>query len=477
MDVEMIEKKKIAVIGDLMLDRYWFGGTERISPEAPVPVVNIDRIDERLGGAANVALNIRSLGAPVTLVGLIGDDPHGRKIEALCHEKGIDTHLLIDPNHPTTAKLRIVSKQQHILRCDFEEYYDASTLLREETQRAKLFEIIDQHEIIILSDYGKGFLATPEALIQYARKTDKIVLVDPKGDSFEKYRGSSLITPNRAEFEAIVGVQQDEQSLLTAGESLRKSLNLEALLVTRSEEGMTLFEEDNATTLPARSLDVFDVTGAGDTVIATTAYALAEGHTLLEAAKIANTAASIVIRKMGAAQVSREELDYALGYSQRAHHQVLALDELLEEVAKARAQNEIIVMTNGCFDILHRGHVLYLEAARKLGHRLIVALNSDASVRRLKGENRPVMDEVSRATVMATLASVDWVILFDEDDPAHLIETIQPDILVKGDDYAIHQIKGADSVLANGGRVELIKLIDGYSTTRAIEKIQALEKE
>ncbi len=466
---------KIAILGDLMLDRYWFGDTDRISPEAPVPVLRVQREEERLGGAANVALNIRALDGEVTLVGALGDDENGARIEHLCREAGINLRPIIDCNHPTTTKLRIVSKQQHLLRCDFEEVSEGNLINLKEHQNL-IDEVIAQHDILLLSDYGKGFLSEPQALIKAARKAGKKVIVDPKGDDFSKYRGASLVTPNRSEFETIVGRQEDEDALLTAGKNLRKLLELDALLVTRSEEGMTLFTDQEPITLPARSLDVFDVTGAGDTVIANLALALSEGKPLAEAARIANIAASIVIGKMGAAQVSRKELNYALGYSQRAHHQVLTLDELLEEVKEARSKGEIIVMTNGCFDLLHRGHVLYLEEARKLGHRLIVALNSDASVRRLKGEERPIMDEVSRATVMATLSSVDWVVLFDEDSPEKLIEQILPDILVKGSDYRVEDIMGAEAVLANGGRVELIDLIDGYSTTKAVEKIKKTSK-
>ncbi len=464
---------KIAVFGDIMIDSYWMGSTERISPESPVPVVNVNHTENRLGGAANVALNISKMNVDVTLCGLVGIDQNAADLIALCEENRIATDFIAEASFPTIVKLRIISRQQHIVRCDFEEKPQITEALKARiiTQAKK---IIDQNDLIILSDYNKGFLTDPQTLIHYAKSQGKTVIIDPKGSDFSKYQGASLITPNTSEFEGVVGKCHDEATLFAKAEALRDQLQLEALLVTRSEKGMTLFEENKeSVTFSAKAQDVFDVTGAGDTVIAMIATQLAKGTPLPEACKIANVAASIVVGKMGASYVTQEELDYALGQSDRPHNLVLSKEALLHEVKRAKMNKETIVMTNGCFDLLHRGHVKYLEEASKLGHHLIVALNSDTSVKRLKGDTRPIMDEVSRATVLASLSSVAWVTIFDEDTPESLIKAILPDVLVKGSDYQINEIAGAQAVIDHGGRVELIDFVDGYSTTNAIEKIKS----
>lgn len=468
---------KIAVFGDIMIDSYWIGSTNRISPESPVPVVNINHTENRLGGAANVALNISKMAIPVTLSGLVGVDQNAQELQSLCQSNDIQTDFIAEQGFATIMKLRVISRQQHIVRCDFEETPDLTPALTTKITTA-LKTIIDQNDLIVLSDYNKGFLSDPQALIQYARSQGKFVIIDPKGDDFSKYRGASLITPNTSEFEGVVGKCKDEAELFARAEALRAELDLGALLVTRSEKGMTLFEKDRApVTFSAKAQDVFDVTGAGDTVIAMLATHIAKGIPLPQACKIANAAASIVVGKMGASYVTQEELDYALGQSDRPHNLVLSKEALLHEVKRAKMNNETVVMTNGCFDILHRGHVKYLEEASKLGHHLIVALNSDASVKRLKGESRPIMDEMSRATVLASLSSVAWVTLFDEDTPESLIKAILPDVLVKGSDYKVEDIAGADAIINNGGRVELIDFVDGYSTSKAIEKIIASKAE
>lgn len=460
----------IAVIGDVMLDCYWLGNTERISPESPVPVVTVKKIEKKLGGAANVALNIKALDENASLTGLIGQDDAGTELQALCRKAHIEDRLYVDKNYITINKLRVISRHQHVVRCDFEE---KRPLNSQKNQLKACKTSIDKADIILFSDYGKGFLEEISELISYARAQNKIIMIDPKGTDFTKYRGSSLLTPNLSEFEAVVGPCKTEVILYEKAEKLRKELGLNALLITRSEKGMTLFQEDKAPiTLAAQARDVFDVTGAGDTVIALVATFVAKGYSLLEACRIANIGASIVVGKMGASMVTLEELHRAMKESTRAHHQILTKKELLEEIRIAHEKQEKVVMTNGCFDLLHKGHVLYLEAARRLGDRLIVALNSDASVKRLKGENRPIMDESSRALVLASLSSVDWVVIFDEDTPEALIEALLPDILVKGGDYKVDEIKGAPAVLRNGGEVKLIDFVDGYSTTKAIEKIQ-----
>ncbi|MGL4674572.1 MAG: bifunctional D-glycero-beta-D-manno-heptose-7-phosphate kinase/D-glycero-beta-D-manno-heptose 1-phosphate adenylyltransferase HldE [Wohlfahrtiimonas sp.] len=465
-----MSKALITVLGDLMLDRYWFGSAKRISPEAPIPVINIQNNEDRLGGAANVALNLRSLAKDVILAGAIGNDLEGQRFTELCTHHGIQTEIFTQNDFQTITKLRIISRQQHMLRCDFEQPEHIHQTNPEYIQ--KLLKLIERSDIVILSDYQKGFLHNPQQFIEHARAHNIPIIVDPKGSDFSKYHGATLLTPNRSEFEAIVGKTSSEADFLAKAEQLRHDLSLDALLITRSEEGMTLIQKNEPPfTIPAKAQDVYDVTGAGDTVIATLVAMLSEGKALTEATVIANIAASIVVGKLGASQVSLQELNRAISTQERAHHLVLTVDELKDELKNARANNETIVMTNGCFDLLHKGHVTYLNEARKLGDRLIVALNSDASVKRLKGENRPIMDEDSRATVLASLSAVDWVVMFNDDTPEAVIKELLPDILVKGSDYTVEQIAGAQSVLDNGGAVKLLSFVNGYSTTKAIEKI------
>ncbi len=467
----------IAVIGDIMLDRYWFGDAKRISPEAPVPVVNINQQEDRLGGAANVALNLRSLDIQTTLVGIIGADNEAKVLHQLCAERGIQSHLTEDASRPTISKLRIIGRHQHILRCDFESV-KISEIKILNALRQNSFKAIDAANVLLLSDYGKGTLCEIETLIAYATSKNKPVLVDPKGHSFEKYRGATIITPNRSEFEAVVGICETEEQLLKRGEYLRQHLELNAILITRSEQGMTLIEENQIPiTFQAQARDVFDVTGAGDTVVALLAAGIASGLSLAEAAHIANVGASIVVGKLGASSVTKQELIHALEADvaqqhQRAHHLVLSKEALKAAMTQARLKGETVVMTNGCFDLLHRGHVTYLEQARRLGNRLVVALNSDASVTRLKGAPRPIMDELSRSAVLASLSSVDWVVIFESDTPQTLIEYLLPDVLVKGGDYSIDTIAGAEAVIKNGGQVQIIDLVDGYSTSKAVNKIK-----
>lgn len=471
--------EKITVIGDIMLDRYWFGDAKRISPEAPVPVVNINQQEDRLGGAANVALNLRSLDIPTTLVGIIGTDNEAKILHQLCVASGIQSSLTADASRPTISKLRIIGRHQHILRCDFEAIKNSDIEILTEL-RQNSFKAIDAANVLLLSDYGKGTLCDIATLIAYAKSQNKPILVDPKGHSFEKYRGATIITPNRSEFEAVVGICETEAQLLERGESLRQHLELDAILITRSEQGMTLIEANQSPiTFQAQARDVFDVTGAGDTVVAILAAGIAKGLSLANAAHIANVGASIVVGKLGASSVTEQELMNALAFEsdsaqlhQRAHHLVLSKEMLKAAMTQARLKGETIVMTNGCFDLLHRGHVTYLEQARRLGNRLVVALNSDASVTRLKGAPRPIMDELSRSAVLASLSSVDWVVIFESDTPQELIEYLLPDVLVKGGDYSIDEIAGAEAVIKNGGQVQIIDLIEGYSTSNAVNKIK-----
>ncbi|OBX07670.1 heptose 1-phosphate adenyltransferase [Gallibacterium salpingitidis] len=464
---------KVLVLGDVMLDRYWFGATNRISPEAPVPVVKVQQNEERAGGAANVAMNIASLNVPIKLLGMIGQDETGQALKALLAKHNIDCDFAEFASHPTITKLRILSRHQQLLRLDFEENFhqvDSSELLN------KLQQHIAQYGSLILSDYGKGTLAQVQQMIQIARQAKVPVLIDPKGTDFERYRGATLLTPNMSEFEAVVGTCQSEDEIVGKGLVLIKQLDLSALLVTRSEKGMTLIRPDQpAFHLPTQAQEVFDVTGAGDTVISVLATAIADGRSLEEACYLANVAAGIVVGKLGTSTVSTVELENAIHRRNEHGFGIMTEQELKQAVAKAKARGETIVMTNGCFDILHPGHVSYLANARKLGDRLIVAVNSDASVKRLKGEQRPINNLQARMAVLAGLASVDWLVAFEEETPQRLISEILPDLLVKGGDYKPEEIAGSKEVWANGGDVKVLNFENGFSTSNMIEKIKSLK--
>lgn len=463
------DQAPVLVVGDVMLDRYWHGATSRISPEAPVPVVRVEQHEDRPGGAANVALNLAALGAPAFLVGVTGEDEAAASLADSLGAVGVTTRFQRIAGQPTIVKLRVMSRHQQLLRVDFEEPFrtDAEALARETEA------LLDQVRVLVLSDYGKGALKNHQALIQAARKRNIPVLADPKGKDFSIYRGASLITPNLSEFEAIVGRCQDENELVAKGLKLLGDLDLGALLVTRGEHGMTLLRPGHpALHLPARAREVFDVTGAGDTVISTLAGALAAGEDLPQAVALANLAAGIVVGKLGTAAISAPELRRAVQREQGSERGVLGLEQLLLAIEDARAHGEKIVFTNGCFDILHAGHVSYLEQARAQGDRLIVAVNDDASVCRLKGPGRPINSVDRRMAVLAGLGAVDWVVSFGEDTPERLLAQVRPDVLVKGGDYSVDQVVGADIVAGYGGEVRVLGLVPNSSTTAIVEKIR-----
>ncbi|MCK3655927.1 bifunctional heptose 7-phosphate kinase/heptose 1-phosphate adenyltransferase [Pasteurellaceae bacterium Macca] len=463
---------KVLVLGDVMLDRYWFGSTNRISPEAPVPVVKVQGDEDRAGGAANVAMNIASLNVPVTLHGLIGQDDAGRALDKLLNTHQIQNHCVALDSHPTITKLRVLSRHQQLLRLDFEEGFqgvDSQPLL------AKLQSEITQYGALVLSDYGKGTLDAVQQMIQIARQAKVPVLIDPKGTDFERYRGATLLTPNMAEFEAVVGHCRDDEEIVRKGLQMIADFELTALLVTRSEKGMTLLRPNQEPYhLPTQAKEVYDVTGAGDTVISVLATAIADGRSYEEACYLANAAAGVVVGKLGTSTVTPSELDTAIHQRTETGFGIVHEAELKTIIAQAKQRGEKIVMTNGCFDILHPGHVSYLENARKLGERLIVAVNTDESVKRLKGEARPINDLDARMAVLAGLASVDWVVPFSEDTPQRLIGEILPDLLVKGGDYQPEEIAGSQEVWANGGEVRVLNFENGCSTTNVIKKIQSL---
>ena len=463
------DQAAVLVVGDVMLDRYWHGGTSRISPEAPVPVVKVEHREDRPGGAANVALNIAALGAPVRLVGVTGQDEAAHSLDQSLAAAGVSTHFQRIDNQPTIVKLRVMSRSQQLLRMDFEEPFNTDcAALAAEVER-QLADV----KVLVLSDYGKGALRNHQQLIAGARARNIPVLADPKGKDFSIYRGASLITPNLAEFETIVGHCADEAELVAKGDRLMAELGLGALLITRGEHGMTLLRPEHpALHLPARAREVFDVTGAGDTVISTLAAALAAGEELPQAMALANLAAGIVVGKLGTAAISAPELRRAVQREAGSERGVLSLEQLKPAIEDARAQGEKIVFTNGCFDILHAGHVTYLEQARAQGDRLIVAVNDDASVTRLKGPGRPINAVDRRMAVLAGLEAVDWVTSFAEDTPEHLLRELLPDVLVKGGDYGIEGVVGADIVRAHGGEVKVLGLVENSSTTAIVEKIR-----
>jgi D-beta-D-heptose 7-phosphate kinase/D-beta-D-heptose 1-phosphate adenosyltransferase len=463
------DQAPVLVVGDVMLDRYWHGGTSRISPEAPVPVVRVDQIEDRPGGAANVALNIAALGAPASLVGVTGEDEAAESLSASLSAAGVKAHFQRIAHQPTIVKLRVMSRHQQLLRIDFEEPFATDPL----QMSADVDALLTGVKVLVLSDYGKGALQNHQALIAAARQRQIPVLADPKGKDFSRYRGASLITPNLNEFEAIVGRCVDEADLVAKGAALMADLELGALLVTRGEHGMTLLRADHPPLhLPARAREVFDVTGAGDTVISTLAAAIAAGEELPHAVALANLAAGIVVGKLGTAAISAPELRRAIAREQGSERGVLTLEQLLVAIDDARAHGERIVFTNGCFDILHAGHVTYLEQARAQGDRLIVATNDDASVSRLKGPGRPINSVDRRMAVLAGLGAVDWVVSFTEDTPEALLREVKPDVLVKGGDYGVEQVVGADIVRGYGGVVKVLGLVANSSTTAIVEKIR-----
>ncbi len=459
----------VLVIGDVMLDRYWFGDTGRISPEAPVPIVKINNADNRPGGAGNVALNIGALGAKVTLLGLVGNDEAAAILEGQLTAASVNHDLCKVDATSTIVKLRVISRHQQLLRMDFEEKLVSvdKTLLCEHYRRH-----IANAKLIILSDYNKGTLSNTQELIQIAKQNHIPVLVDPKGSDFSIYKHADILTPNLKEFETIVGVCNSEQDIIEKGKALLTNYELGALLVTRGEEGMTLIQADSVTHFPAYAREVFDVTGAGDTVIGALGTAVAAGMSLPHATALANLAASIVVGKLGAATVSMPELQAALTGKTNFATGIVNEEQLSQAVQQARAQGKKVVFTNGCFDIIHAGHVTYLQLAKQLGDYLIVAVNSDESIRNLKGENRPINHLDHRMTVLAGLGVVDWVVPFNTETPEHLLRSLRPDILVKGSDYRPDQIVGADIVRSYGGEARIISHNVKTSSTSLINKLK-----
>ncbi|MEF3073490.1 bifunctional D-glycero-beta-D-manno-heptose-7-phosphate kinase/D-glycero-beta-D-manno-heptose 1-phosphate adenylyltransferase HldE [Methylobacter sp. Wu1] len=462
----------IVVVGDVMLDRYWSGLAGRISPEAPVPVVRVKDIEDRIGGAGNVAVNIARLGGQVTLLGVIGDDAEGQILQKLLEAEGVACDFIVEPNMRSICKLRIMAQHQQLLRLDFEE---TPLPVNKEALLARLAQYLPKSDAVVFSDYGKGTLAHVSEYIAHARQAGVKVLVDPKGVDYGRYAQADIITPNLSELQAVVGACGDENSLIERGRLLLRQYQIDTLLLTRGEAGMTLIQDAHAHSLPAQAKDVFDVTGAGDTVIAVMALGVAIGKTLHDAMYLANLAGGIVVGKLGTSTVSLLELMQATRSDRDSQYGVVSEDELAQIIAKAKANGERIIMTNGCFDLLHAGHVTYLEQARALGDRLIVAVNSDASVRQLKGNSRPINGLQQRMLVLAALACVDWVVSFEEETPERLYCRLLPDVIVKGGDYRPEQVAGSDCVIQAGGEVKILQFVDGQSTTSMIKKARGEE--
>jgi D-beta-D-heptose 7-phosphate kinase/D-beta-D-heptose 1-phosphate adenosyltransferase len=462
----------IIVMGDVMLDRYWSGQAGRISPEAPVPVVRVKNIEDRIGGAGNVALNIAKLGGQVTLLGVIGDDAEGEILQKLLEKEGVTCDFVVEPNTRSICKLRVMAQHQQLIRLDFEE---TPLPVNNEALLKRLMRYLPKSDAVVFSDYGKGTLTHVSEYITQARHAGAKVLVDPKGVDYERYAQADVITPNLSELQAVVGVCGDENSLIERSRSLLKRYQLETLLLTRGEAGMTLIQDAHVHSLSAQAKDVFDVTGAGDTVIAVMALGVAIGKTLHDAMYLANLAGGIVVGKLGTSAVSMLELMRAMHGERDSQYGIVSEDELAQIIARAKANGERIIMTNGCFDLLHAGHVTYLEQARALGDRLIVAVNSDASVRQLKGDTRPINGLQERMMVLAALACVDWVVSFEEETPERLYCKLLPDVIVKGGDYRPEQVAGGDCVIKAGGEVKILQFVDGQSTTAMIKKARREE--
>lgn len=468
------------VVGDVILDVYERGVIERISPEAPAQVLEVTEEERFLGGAANVAANVAALGANVRLVGLVGRDDGAKTLRTLLGKRGIPSSgLVTDPSRPTTMKTRFMAMRQQMLRVDRERRDDADG-----PTAAKLLAHVEKHlgecDGVIISDYGKGALTRHllSKIISMAKKAGKMVIVDPKGRDYTKYAGATLITPNRKEAALAADVDiRGEADYHKAAEELFRITRAKNVLITRGDEGMTVFHRNGRNAhLPAEALEVFDVTGAGDTVIAALGVMLFSGHSLEDAAKIANAAAAIEVGHLGVRAVTKDEVLARLAPVHDGVTKTMTRKEAAKFTGKMKSAGKTVVFTNGCFDIIHSGHVEYLARAKALGDVLVVGLNTDSSVRRLKGTGRPVTGQDDRARVLSALSCVDAVTLFNEDTPLNLIKEVKPDILVKGGDYTRDTVVGADVVESNGGRVQIIPLVEGKSTTGIIKKMSTPRK-
>lgn len=465
----IIKKSSVLVIGDVILDKYWFGKVDRISPEAPIPIIHKDREEFRLGGAANVAYNLKKIGAKSEIISFIGDDENGNVLKDLLLNKGVKPRLFREKNFKTISKLRVLRNTHQLLRVDEE---DENPKLDHDKILSLIKKNIDKYKAIVISDYGKGALSPKliKDVIKISNRKKIKVLVDPKGSEFYKYKKAFIITPNLSEFEGIVGKTSSIEDRIKKAKLLRKELDLNYLLLTMGKEGMLIIGEKYSQHFKAEAKNVFDVSGAGDTVISVLAAFLSVDFPINESVKFSNFAAAIVVGKVGTSSVSMSELKCLIRDTEDKN--LITQKELINIIENERSNKKKIIMTNGCFDILHSGHLAYLKEARSLGDILIVAINSDSSVSRLKGRDRPINTSKDRAKLLNALEFVDYVIEFKEDTPKKLYSYILPDIIVKGGDYSISEIEGALEVKKNGGEVKVLKFIEGYSSSGIISRIK-----
>ncbi|MFH1226344.1 MAG: D-glycero-beta-D-manno-heptose-7-phosphate kinase [Planctomycetota bacterium] len=479
--IHRLGSPKIMVLGDLILDKYVWGKVERISPEAPIQILNAQREGLRLGGVANVAHNAVTLGAKAGLVGVVGNDESGRQTRKLCGQSGINTAGIVsDRARQTPLKTRMIAQNQQVLRVDNEDPAQISAAA-EQSILSYVRRNIKHYDIVLVSDYNKGTLTDSllKAVIQIARTSRKKVVIDPKGRDYAKYRGATALTPNRSEAELATGIKiKDDASRKQAARKLIKESGLDFVIITLSDKGLYLLDRKGDEVYdPARHLDVYDVTGAGDTVLATLGMAFAGGLGYREALHLANLAAGVVVSKVGTATVTRQEIIdhfYQLNDTQCATRDIrklVPLKELLNRLPSLRLCGKRVVFTNGCFDILHPGHIATLEFAKAQGDILIVGINSDKSVKRIKGPSRPILNQSDRARVLGALAMVDYIVIFDEPTPLNLIKQIKPDVLIKGTDWQSKGVVGSDILKKYGGRVVLAPMVKGVSTTEIIQRI------
>ena len=474
--IKLNKKPNILVIGDLMIDHYLWGSCDRISPEAPVQVVNVKKESSVLGGAGNVINNLVTLGSVVDVISVIGNDSVANELKSLLEKIDVPTsNLVVENNRKTSKKSRLIASQQQVLRYDMESIDDINENSHKQIIQT-LEKNIDKYSSIILSDYGKGVLTTnlTKEIIKIANKNNIKVLVDPKGKDYSKYKGSYTLTPNKKEAMEATNIDiKDESSLIEALKSLKTQCELEVSLITLSEQGIAIFD-DELTIKPTVAREVYDVTGAGDTVIASIAFALGNNLDIKDAIYFANLAAGVVVGKIGSATTTLDEIyeyEYSLHKSNSTSH-IKTFDEIKTLSSKLHSQGKKIVFTNGCFDILHVGHVKYLEVAKSYGDILILGLNADSSVRKLKGPTRPINTQDDRAYILASLESVDYVVIFEEETPYELIKLIKPHVLVKGGDYEGKEVVGQDIA----DELKLVQFVDGKSTTNTIKRIQENEK-
>lgn len=473
--LSVLPKLKFLVIGDLILDRYVWGAAERISPEAPIPVVKVDSEEARLGGAGNVVNNLVSLGCQVQIASVVGADSASEELQQLLQEQGVSTSgIQCDSERTTTCKTRIIAGHQQVVRLDYEDRTSIN-VFQEDLLLGFVEKTLGDIDVVLISDYLKGVLSKRilGEIIGLSKKYSCPVVVDPKGKDFSRYRGASLLTPNQHEVELATSRELHNHGNLQAiGESLYHDLELNALLITRGSQGMSLFTDGSPIHLAADAREVFDVSGAGDTVLSLCAVGLAGGLPMTTSAELANLAAGIVVGKVGTATVSPAELLTAvLNKDQSLGHKILSHERLSMVLEGHHQAGRKIVFTNGCFDLLHAGHVQYLQKAKKLGDLLILGLNSDESIRRLKGDKRPLLHQTERAQILAALDCIDYITIFEDDTPLDLIRLLKPDVLAKGGDYVAAEVVGRDFVESYGGQLILLEFENGKSTTNIIDEV------